>query len=349
MLLYLHIPFCDSKCNYCAFCSYTDKNELKPLFMKSILEQLKFELQRFKVEKKSITSLFVGGGTPSSVSSNLYEPFIKTILPYLHENAELTTEANPNSATFEWLQNMKIFGFNRVSFGVQSFDEKKLKFLGRNHCKNDAIFAVQNAQKSGYENISIDLMYGTKKDTKKLLLNDINLAANLNINHISAYSLTIEEKTPFYNKKEVAKDSLNLAKFVVKTLHEGGFMQYEISSFGKNYECFHNKDYWRLKPYIGVGCGAVGFDGKMRIYPSKDLKKYINNPLLHEEEFLNQKELVLEKIFLGFRSNIGVDISLLEPKKTLLLINKKKLLLQENYVYNTNYFLADELALYLGK
>ena len=161
MLIYIHIPFCDSKCSYCSFNSYVDKFSLKETYMQALLKQLSFELQRFGATQNSIETLFIGGGTPSTVEPELYEPIFTLLRPYLQEDAEITTEANPNSATYEWIVGMKNLGVNRISFGVQSFNDEKLKFLHRAHNKDDAIIAVQNASKAGIKNISLDMAFLT--------------------------------------------------------------------------------------------------------------------------------------------------------------------------------------------
>ena len=155
--LYIHIPFCDSKCSYCAFNSYVDKFHLKEQYMSALKTQLIHELERFGAKEKSIETVFLGGGTPSTVSPQLYKPIFDYIHPYLKDDIEITSEANPNSATLEWLSGMKELGVNRISFGVQSFDSTKLKLLNRAHTPDQAKNAVLNAAKIGYENISLDL------------------------------------------------------------------------------------------------------------------------------------------------------------------------------------------------
>jgi len=345
VLLYLHIPFCDSKCFYCSFNSYTDLLHLKTKYMKAVKTQLLFELERFKVKKSSIETVFIGGGTPSTVEAKLYENFIDLLSPYLKEDMEFTTEANPNSATLQWLKEMKNLGVNRVSFGVQSFDEEKLKYLGRNHSPKDALTAVENAYKIGIKNISIDIIYDTIKDTKKLLKKDLQTAFSLPINHISSYSLTIEKATKFYQEKTLPKDDENLAFWFVDEVKKR-FPQYEISNFGK-YKSKHNLGYWQLKDYIGIGSGAVGFFKDKRFYPHTNVKKYIEDPLFHKVEHLSKQDLLTEKIFLGLRSEVGVEKTLLPEDKTKLLLEEKKLYEKNSKVFNKNFFLADELALFL--
>ncbi len=350
MLIYLHIPFCDSKCHYCAFNSYVDKFHLKKLYMEAIIKQLKLELSIFKPEKNSIKSLFIGGGTPSTVDPKIYSSFFEILRPYLKENAEITTEANPNSASFDWLKGMIKLGVNRISFGVQSFNEEKLKFLGRNHNQKSAIRAVKNAKKVGFKNISIDLIYGTNLDNKNLLSSDLLVAKTLPINHLSAYSLTIEQNTMFFKKPHVAKDSLPLAKFFINEIKNINLPQYEISNFG-TYQSIHNLGYWKQDDYIGIGAGAVGFLKNMRFYPSKDIESYISNPLYRKIENLSKNDLHVERLFLGLRSKIGIpkdEFNNKELTNVNILIKSKNLKSIGDRVFNTDYLLSDELALFIS-
>ena len=349
MLAYLHIPFCDSKCHYCAFNSYENKGTLKQNYMHTLTQQLHFELEKFNAEPKSITSLFIGGGTPSTISSEWYAPFFEMISPYLSDDAEITSEANPQSATREWIKGMKALGVNRLSFGVQSFDAKKLAFLGRNHTPKHALQAVENAAKCGIVNISLDLIYGTTLDTPSLLQEDLRIAASLPINHLSAYALTLEEETPFYTRTDVANGSEELAKDFVHAIIEAGFPQYEISNFG-TYQSVHNKGYWEHQDYLGIGAGAVGFLNNRRFYPSKIIEDYMKNPLAQEIEELRLEDLHVEKIFLGLRSMIGIDLACFSPKEMTqvkILLEAKKLTCKANRVFNNDYFLSDEIALYI--
>ncbi len=349
MLLYLHIPFCDSKCHYCAFNSYVDKFELKEQYMKTILTQLSNEIKRFNLLENSIESFFIGGGTPSTITPKLYEPFFSLIKPYLKKNAEITTEANPNSATAIWLQGMQKLGVNRISFGVQSFDEDKLKMLGRNHGKKMAIEAINNAKKIGFKNISLDLIYGTSQDTKKLLFKDLTIAISLRIDHISAYSLTLEDNTPFINTPKVQNDDEDLAYWFINEIEKKGFPQYEISNFGKK-KSKHNLGYWQYKNYIGIGSGAVGFLENRRFYTDNNIESYIKNPLLIDEEMLNNEAIKSEQILLGLRSIVGFSKDILtscEYKNVETLLKEKKLTQLNDRFFNTNYFLSDEIALFI--
>jgi len=317
--------------------------------MQSILHQLTHELERFDVKAHAITSLFIGGGTPSTIEAMLYEPFFQTLRPYLSIDAEITSEANPQSATYEWIETMYALGVNRLSLGVQSFNPKKLTFLGRNHTPHMALQAIENAAKSGINNISLDLMYGTALDTPSLLHEDLHIATSLPINHLSAYALTLEENTPFYQRHDVTNPSEKLAKNFVETIIQAGFPQYEISNFGR-YQSLHNKGYWEHQNYLGIGSGAVGFLNDRRFYPSKDIETYIKNSLQHDTEILSHEDLHIERIFLGLRSIIGIALNKFTPKeykRVTLLIQEKKLTCKNHRVYNPNYFLSDEIALFI--
>lgn len=349
MLLYLHVPFCQSKCHYCAFHSFANAKTHQEAYMKAIVVQFLHEATQHCLMPHAITSVFIGGGTPSVVAAPLYAPLFQALHPYLHPQAEITTEANPNTATKAWLSTMKALGVNRISFGVQSFHEKKLQFLGRNHSSKEAFLAVETAFSLGISNLSIDLIYGTALDTQATLSQELSLLSLLPLSHLSAYALTLEEGTPFYTTPEVAKDSEHLARWFAKGIAALGFEHYEISNFGTTL-CQHNLGYWQHQPYIGLGSGAVGFHGNTRYYPSKNLNTYLQDPTAQAEELLSPEEVRTEKIFLGFRSKVGVELSLLsqqETKRLEVLEKEGKVRVQNHRAYATDYFLADSLALFL--
>ena len=349
MLLYIHIPFCDSKCSYCAFNSYVDKFYLKESYMKALEVQLKFELERFDAKEESIETVFIGGGTPSTISASMYKPLFKSIKPFLKKNIEITSEANPNSATKEWLDGMFKLGVNRMSFGTQSFNKSKLKLLNRSHSPEDAQRAITDAKEVGFDNISLDLIYATLGDTKELLEQDLKIAFSLPINHLSAYALIIEENTPFASKPQMSKESLRLTNWLFSKIESFGFKQYEISNFGL-YQSSHNLGYWSYKDYIGLGSGAVGKLGLERFYPQTTIESYILNPLDIRVETLSQEDKITEQLFLGFRSSLGVDANILDKaqsQRASILVKEKKLELSNGVLYNPNFLLADEITLFL--
>lgn len=351
MLLYIHIPFCDSKCHYCAFNSYTDRFHLKKEYMSALRKQLQFELEK-NSEKKSIETVFIGGGTPSTIKTEEYEKLFEIFTPYLQNNCEITTECNPNSATKKWLEGMKKLGVNRISFGVQSFNDEKLKKLNRAHNSKGAINAIQNAKCIGFNSINCDIIYGVQGDSFELLKKDFDIVSKLGIEHLSAYSLTLEEGTKFFNKSEIKIDDEELSYKIFEYLKNKGFKQYEISNFSKEktYESKHNYGYWQHKNYLGVGAGAVGFIDNKRFYTKKGLEEYISNPLEYEIEVLSKEDIIVEKVLLGFRCSNGFKKDILNQKqlsKVEELKKEKKIEEKEGRIFNKNFLLADELALYI--
>ena len=321
--------------------------------MNALKIQLKNDIENYIIkDDKKIETVFIGGGTPSTIKAFEYEEIFEIIKPHLEEFAEITTEANPNSASYEWLEGMNKLGVNRVSFGVQSFDTAKLKFLGRAHSSNSAISAIQNANKIGFKGINCDIIYGVQNDTLESMKKDFDMAFSLPITHLSAYSLTIEEGTKFFDRSSVKIDDEELSYEIFDYINNKGFHQYEISNFAKNKESEskHNYGYWQHKEYLGVGAGAVGYVKNQRYYPSKGLEDYIKNPLINEREDISLDDIKTEKILLGFRSLNGVEISLFdekEKKKVDDLIEHDKLFIENEKVFNKNFLLSDEIALYI--
>ena len=243
------MPFCESKCPYCAFGSSDDEFSKVGAYFKALCFDLNFQLKSQNV--KEISTIFFGGGTPSAVNARLYDKIFSILAPLCTPKTEITLEANPNSANLSWLKHVKNLGANRISFGAQSFFEDKLKFLGRIHSREQIFKAVENAHAAGFKSINLDLIYDTKFDTKKRLLAEVENLKSLAITHLSAYSLTLEENTPFAGKKSYKKDSYTLAKFMIEQIQRTGFKQYEISNFGET--CKHNLGYWQGKNYLSVG------------------------------------------------------------------------------------------------
>lgn len=350
-LLYIHIPFCDSKCNYCAFNSYTNINHLKKEYFSALKTQFLHEIS----SDTQFKTVFIGGGTPSTMDVGFYERLFGLISPYLKNVEEITIECNPNTS-YEWLRDIKNLGVNRISFGVQTFDEEKLKFLNRNHSPSQALEAIQNAKKAGFENINLDLIYSTALDTKELLTKDLNTAFSLPVTHLSAYSLTIEENTKWEGDFSKRKYDEELEIWFINKIKEK-FRQYEISNFGT--PCKHNLGYWEGKEYFGIGAGAVGFkkwrmeNGEWRIfryYTQNDVHEYLKDPTKYQYEYLTDNDIKKEKVFLGLRSIIGFDEDILnsqEKKRAGILVKENKLLKKEKRIYSYDFLLADALTNYI--
>ena len=353
MHLYLHIPFCESKCFYCAFTSLRADESTKKAYFDALLADLRAHFKALCVKPKSIKTLFIGGGTPSVVDSALYAPLFDFLTPFLKDTAELTSEANPHSSGFEWLKAMREFGINRISFGAQSFNAQKLAFLGRIHSPKDIFKSVENANLAGFDNVNVDMIYDTKLDEKKMLDFELANLANLRdfgLSHISAYHLTLEKNTAFWGRLNFKKNAPNLMRHFVRGIENLGFSQYEVSNFGRI--CQHNLAYWQGANYLGCGFGAVSFYDNERFYTHKSLKSYIKEPNFRHIERLSERDLLLEHLFLGFRSIVGVDECKLNPAqqgKAQILVQNKKLIYKDKRFFNPNFMLSDELALFLSE
>ena len=350
--LYIHIPFCDSKCGYCAFNSKTNKNHLRTSYMKFLRDNLASKLQNYK-----ITSVYIGGGTPSIIDCNLYDEVFESFMPYLVVNSEINIEANPNSCTKEWIFHLKNLGVNRLSLGVQSFYKEKLGFLERDHNRDSIFHALDFAIDAGLSDINIDLIYGTPICTKEILENEIKIASTLPINHISAYQLSIDAGSRFYsqNKKEFIGEFCgfdSMGHFVRSLLEESGFNQYEVSNYGRVvngdfYKSRHNLSYWSGNDYLGVGAGAVSCLKHIRYYEESKIESFLEGSSPRIEN-LSKEDIALERLFLGFRSVVGVDCKFLDSKKCKLLLQENKVYKKDNKVIANDYFLGDELALFFS-
>ncbi|MEO1958492.1 MAG: radical SAM family heme chaperone HemW [Nautiliaceae bacterium] len=339
-LLYIHIPFCDSKCFYCAFNSYTNLNHLKKEYFDAIKKQFQ------TIKNQNFYTVFIGGGTPSTMPIKFYEKLFNFLAPFTKNTKEISIEANPTTS-YEWLKEIRNLGVNRISFGVQSFNNEKLKFLNRNHSKIQAIKAIENAKKAGFDNINLDLIYSTAMDNKKLLENDLKTAFSLPITHLSAYSLSIEEGSKWEGDFLKRKEDEELEVWFIEKIKEK-LAQYEISNFGKI--CLHNLGYWEGREYIGIGAGAVGYQNKKRYYTKKDFYEYIKNPTKLSVEKLNDEDIKKEKIFLGLRSIVGFDEKLLdkeEKKRALILMDEGKIYKKQNKIYSKDFLVADRLSSFI--
>ncbi|MDD6055522.1 MAG: radical SAM family heme chaperone HemW [Helicobacter sp.] len=351
--LYLHIPFCDSKCGYCAFNSKTNKNHLKQPYMQTLANYLtkKLQILQESYNKIQITSIYIGGGTPSVVESYLYENIFAAFKPYLCDGCEITIEANPNSLDLEWLRNLKSYGVNRLSLGVQSFFEKKLEFLEREHKIKNSFNALEMAQSVGLDNVSIDLIYGTPFCIKNVLQEELEISKKLPIAHISAYELSLDAGSRFYKThRGILKDSsdefcgfASMGHFVKAYLE--GFLQYEVSNYGR--VSLHNLNYWQGGNYLGIGAGAFGCVENERYFMPRNIYEFMQD-FKEIKESLNKDDLELERLFLGFRSCVGVDIGYIKNRQKLeILLQENKVFMDNDRIFAKDYFLGDEIALYL--
>ena len=309
--IYVHIPFCESKCIYCDFASSVCNLEIKRKYFESLISEIKN--CRYK---RGVSTIYFGGGTPSSVDAKDIKKVLETVYENfdIDKNAEITIECNPNSATFEKLKEYRKMGFNRISFGVQSLHDETLKLIGRRHNSMQAFEAIDNAKKAGFKNISADLMIGLPGQSEEDLISDAEKLVNLNIKHISAYMLQVEENTPLFKKVESGEiivpdedECVKMYEALVKFLAKNGLNRYEISNFSKEgWNSRHNINYWKLGKYLGFGLAAHSFINNTRIANSRYMLDYLNRKGICKEK-IDNKEHVVELIMLGLRCDVGVD------------------------------------------
>jgi len=333
--LYIHIPFCVKKCPYCDFYSISDRS-LYPAFMDALIS----EMRMTRAPSLTFDTLYMGGGTPSVLDAKTIGKIIETacqcyeFLPH----AEITLEVNPGTVSLKQFEGYRCAGVNRINIGVQSFDSVNLHFLGRIHSGRDAHAAVTWAQKAGFENMGLDLIYGMPNQTKKSWLRDLKLAIESEPRHLSCYILSFEPGTPLY--RDLQEDRLKplaesqvceLFETTLEFLNDHGYVQYEISNFARetidksgfrNSEVNrsrHNVKYWTFVPYIGLGPSAHSFLEPKRYWNCADVKKYIQDleagklPLEGEER-LSPEQLMIEAICLGLRQTKGIVIDVFDKK-----------------------------------
>ena len=323
---YIHIPFCTHICHYCDF----NKVFLKGQPVDRYLDALILEMKMHRDElKEPIETVFIGGGTPTALSSNQLERLltaISDILP-LHANPEVTIEANPGDLDKEKLAVLKEGGINRLSIGVQSFNDELLEKIGRVHRAKDVFETIDTAKQIGFKNISIDLMYGLPGQKMEDVLDSLNQTFSLDIQHCSAYSLIVEPKTVFYNLLQKGKLPLpgediegEMYDLIMEKMEAHGFIQYEISNYAKpGFESRHNLVYWNNEEYFGFGAGAHGYLNGIRRANIAPVNKYIQRieegilPIRTETP-ISEKEQREEEMFLGLRKTSGVSIDVFTKK-----------------------------------
>ena len=315
--LYIHIPFCKQRCFYCDFPTFSGKDHLREEYVDALIKEI-----RDKCTKYLIKTIFIGGGTPSYLGENELEKLLKTVSELnLSKNIEYSMECNPGTVNEEKLKIMKKYGVNRISFGLQSCNDELLKNIGRIHTFKEFLENYKLARKIGFDNINIDLMYGLPNLTIEVWKDTLEEICKLKPEHISAYSLIIEEGTVFYNLYE--KDKLKLPsedderimdKMTKDILINNGYHQYEISNFSlKNRECEHNKVYWSLDEYIGVGSASSSYINGYRLTNESSIGEYIRRVKLNEDtvvdKYKNLREDEIEEfIFMGLRMLSGIDL-----------------------------------------
>ncbi|WP_283625105.1 radical SAM family heme chaperone HemW [Clostridium butyricum] len=368
MSLYIHIPFCKQKCLYCDFPSYAGKESLINEYIRALNEEILRKCSKYK-----IASIFVGGGTPSYLNEINLESLLKTInLLDFKDEFEFTIECNPGTLNEEKLALMKNYNVNRISMGLQTTNDNILKEIGRIHSFEEFKKNYNQARKAGFENINVDLMFGLPNQNMKDWKVSLEDVMSLEPDHISAYSLIIEEGTCFYNLYN--NDKLNIPNeeeersmylFTKGFLKDYGYNQYEISNYAKvNKECFHNKVYWKCNEYLGLGVSASSFVDEKRFKNTDDIKIYIekinNNEDVTEEIHVNNINDDMEEfMFMGLRMIEGINLKIFKKrfgkdvfdiydeviknniKKGLLVVDSEKLYLSEKGIELSNYVMSD--------
>ena len=344
--IYIHIPFCKSRCKYCDFFSTTQLGK-KGAYVDALLAEWN---DRKQVLTEKVQTLYIGGGTPSSLDHAELIRIIQGILGDTPSEGpiEITIEANPGDITADKLQAWRALGINRLSIGIQSFNDRLLQLVGRRHNAEQAIQAVRIAQKEGINNISIDLMYALPSQTMAEWQADIVQALKLKVTHISSYGLIYEDDTPLTTLLEQGKIiaidedvEMQMYDHLVEQLTQHGYEHYEVSNFalpGQNSK--HNSSYWNNTPYLGLGAGAHSYDGKMRWWNIADIDLYItqaiNHTLTPEHEIITPEQRHTEQIMLGLRTSQGIKCSAVNMDKAQAYISKGLLQLNnENLVATT--------------
>lgn len=316
--LYIHIPFCARKCPYCDFNSYEGKLDIAESYADRLLK----EASGFKGEK--IDTIYIGGGTPSLIPAELLSRILTGVFEtfYIAEKPEITIEINPGTVDAAKLKAYKKAGINRVSIGVQSFDDEMLKILGRVHNSYQAQTVIKSAFDVGFNNVSADLMFSYKGQTEKVWASDLEKIKELGITHVSCYGLKVEEGTPFHKSGMTNLDEetdRKLQAHAVDFLKSCGFERYEISNFAKRgFESRHNIHYWHCDEYIGLGAGAHSYFKGERYNNILSPEKYISSENIRENvTILTYDDKRTERFIMGMRLSEGVDQKFAQDKKAL--------------------------------
>ena len=321
--LYIHIPFCVKKCAYCDFLSGPASNQQIEEYVQALIEEIRY-YKEF-VKKYEVSTVFWGGGTPSLLTGEQMKALMETLGQtfFIRQNAEITMEANPGTVTVEKLLACQKAGINRISFGLQSVNNEELKMLGRIHTYEEFLESYEAARKAGFQNINVDLISAIPKQTVSSWEQTLQTIISLQPEHISAYSLIVEEGTPFaklYGEGcelehllPSEEEERRMYERTEELLQEAGYHRYEISNYAKEGdECQHNLGYWERKEYLGLGLGASSLIEETRFHNTDEMEEYLrdaSNPILlrREQEKLDRQEQMEEFVFLGLRKIRGIQ------------------------------------------
>lgn len=323
--IYIHIPFCKTRCIYCDFYS-TTRSDLKERYIRALCRELR--IRKDYLEGATIETIYFGGGTPSQLDEEDFRQVFATIEEVygMEHCKEITLEANPDDLTEEYVTRLHRLPFNRISMGIQTFDDVTLKLLNRRHNAMQAIEAVDRCRRAGFENISIDLIYGLPGETDERWERDLKQAVSLNVEHISAYHLTYEEGTRIYELlqahriREVDEESsVRFFSVLIDTLDAAGYEHYEISNFCRpGYPSRHNTSYWQGIPYLGCGPSAHSFNRREREWNIASLNKYLlgieSGERVYETEILDTTTRYNECIITSIRTSQGLSLTKLKEE-----------------------------------
>ena len=342
--LYIHIPFCRSRCIYCGFYSTTEL-ELRQRYVEAICKEMNMVCQ-----KGAIKTIYLGGGTPSQLTiSQLQQIFDAAYIYNKVENAaEVTIECNPDDVTKDFAEALSHLPINRVSMGVQTFSDQRLRFLHRRHSSSQVFDAVERLRDSGIQNISIDLMYGFPKETLSEWEDDIEKALSLEAEHLSAYCLMIEEGTPLYRMQtEPIEEELERMMYerLIDKLTAAGYVHYEISNFARpGFRSRHNSSYWDGTPYIGIGAAAHSYNIKSRSWNVADIRQYIEGieqgKRIFEEELIDENTKYNDTITVALRTRKGICLDLLSEKHRNYCLKNAKRFIDDGLLHTNNHQLA---------
>ena len=305
--IYIHIPFCDSICSYCDFPKLLSRTNYQDAYLERLILELK------KVPQREFFTAYIGGGTPSSLSPSQLDLLLAFIARNFHVKEEFTFEANPENLTEEKIKLLSKYGVNRVSLGVQSFKETSLKILNRKHTKKDVIACISLLHKYGINNINLDFIFGLKEENQRDYLENITLASELGVKHISYYSLQIEPGTVLFKKPELRKEADAMAddyEEIVKKLADRGYKRYEVSNFSlPDCQSKHNLTYWRNRSYYGIGLGATGLVNHRRIVQTRNILKYIyGKDTVSSTTYEDEQETEFNYLMLNLRLEQGFEL-----------------------------------------
>lgn len=348
--IYIHIPFCSQRCSYCDFYTRVAPRQIDET-VNAIVREM--EIRTDYLNGEPIQTIYFGGGTPSLLTAEQFQRIFDKLFALFEVNtgAEITFEANPDDLTPLFFETIKHLPFNRISIGIQSFDDVQLKKINRRHSGDEAIAAFTNARNAGFDNISIDLIYGLPLQSKQSWEMQLDKALSLQSEHISIYGLTYEIGTPLHKMRELGRvtsadetEMIEMHKLMFRKMEKAGYEAYEISNFAKpGFRSQHNSAYWKMIPYLGLGPSAHSFDGDSRQWNVSSIKKYNQDGYINGDFFELEKLTLSQKyneyIMVALRTKEGVSLIYLAEKFGVAFLDKFNLKAQKHI--ESNYMVID--------